>query len=176
MVMTRRTAILSGLFAAAARGQKHPDVPFVPAPPEIVDAMLDLAKVQSSDVVYDLGSGDGRIVIAAARKRGARGVGVEIDPDLVAESRERAARAGVGDKVKIAEQDFFQTDLRPATVIMVHLLPEVLGKLKPRFQQQLRPGARIVSFAFEIPDWKPAKVERINNRPIYLWTISGGAK
>lgn len=145
-------------------------VPFVPSPQVVVDKMVELAGVKKGDVVYDLGSGDGRIVIAAAKK-GARAVGFEIDPELVGESRANIKKAGVQDMAEIRNQDILTVDLSPASVVTMYLLPDVNLKLKPNLLSQLKPGSRIVSHSFDMGDWKPDRVERIDGRTIYLWTI-----
>jgi SAM-dependent methyltransferase len=146
-------------------------VPFVPTPENVVDKMIELAGVKKGDVVYDLGSGDGRIVIAAAKK-GARAVGFEIDPDLVAESRANIQKAGVQESAEIRNQDILTVDLSGASVVTMYLLPDVNLKLRPNLQKQLKPGSRIVSHAFDMGDWKADKVEQVDGRTIYLWTIS----
>jgi SAM-dependent methyltransferase len=145
-------------------------VPFVPSPQEVVDKMIDLAEVKKGDVVYDMGSGDGRIVIAAAKK-GARAVGFEIDGDLIKESRENIRKAGVQNLAEIRQQDILTVDFSPATVVTMYLLPDVNLKLKPNLLNQLKPGSRVVSHSFDMGDWKPNKVERVNGRTIYLWMI-----
>src|SRR5580765_5630025 len=129
---------------------QRPDVRFLPTPQNVVDAMLTLAHVTPADVVFDLGSGDGRIPITAATKYGARGVGVEIDPDRIREATANLARAGVADRVTFLNQDLFETDLRSATVVTLFLLPSLNQRLIPKFRQQLRPGARIVSHHFHM--------------------------
>ena len=145
-------------------------VPFVPSPQEVVDKMIAVAGVKKGDVVYDMGSGDGRIVIAAAKK-GARAVGFEIDGDLVKESRENIRKAGVEKLAEIRQQDILTVDFSPATVVTMYLLPDVNLKLKPNLQKQLKSGSRIVSHSFDMGDWKPDRVERVDGRTIYLWTI-----
>jgi SAM-dependent methyltransferase len=145
-------------------------VPFVPSPQIVVDKMIELAGVKKGDVVYDLGSGDGRIVIAAAKK-GARAVGFDIDPDLVAESRANVKKAGVQESAEIRHQDILTVDLSPASVVTMYLLPDVNLKLKPNLLSQLKPGSRVVSHSFDMGDWKPDRVERVDGRTIYLWTI-----
>ncbi|CDM65346.1 SAM-dependent methyltransferase [Pyrinomonas methylaliphatogenes] len=149
----------------------HLDVPYVPTPPEVVDAMLRLAAVTKDDVVYDLGCGDGRIVIAAAKKYGARGVGVDIDPQRIREANENARKEGVADRVRFVQQDLFQTDIHDATVVTLYLLPDVNMRLRPKLWRELRPGARVVSHAFTMGDWEPEKTIDVNGRMIYLWTI-----
>lgn len=156
------------------------DVPFVVTPDHVTRAMLELAAVKPGDFVIDLGSGDGRIVIVAARHYGARGLGVEIVPDLVAQSRDNARRAGVAERVEFRVQDLFETDLSAATVITMYLLPEVNLKLRPRLQA-LKPGTRIVSHDWDMGDWKPDRVITLDvpDKPyglekvsrLYLWTI-----
>jgi SAM-dependent methyltransferase len=145
-------------------------VPYVPSPEYVVDKMIELAGVKNGDVVYDLGSGDGRIVIAAAKK-GARAVGFEIDPDLVAESRANIQKAGVQESAEIRNQDILTVDLSAASVVTMYLLPDVNLKLRPNLLSQLKPGSRIVSHSFDMGDWKPDKVERVEGRTIYFWTV-----
>jgi SAM-dependent methyltransferase len=145
-------------------------VPFVPTPQEVVDKMIELAGAKKGDTVYDLGSGDGRIVITAAKK-GARAVGFEIDGDLVKESRENIRKAGVQNLAEIRQQDILTVDLSPASVVTMYLLPDVNLKLKPNLLSQLKPGSRVVSHAFDMGDWKPDKTERVNGRSVYFWTI-----
>ncbi len=151
------------------------EVPFRGTPPAVVDAMLRLAEVQRTDVVYDLGSGDGRIPIAAARDFGARGVGLEIDPYLVTLSTETARRAGLADRVRFAEQDIFTADFSQATVITLYLSPEFNLRLRPRLQRELPPGTRIVSQRHDMGDWP--HVRRVDVavdgvvHPVYLWIV-----
>jgi SAM-dependent methyltransferase len=151
------------------------DVPDVRTPLVVVNEMLRLASVSPDDVVYDLGSGDGRILIAAARDRGARGVGLEIDPALVAESTERALRLGLADRVSFLQQDLFQADLRPATVVTLYLSPDLNRRLRPKLLSELRPGARIVSHAFDMGDWMPARTLQVSSNEgshtLYLWIV-----
>ena len=183
--MRRRTltaGLLAGMAGAAGRAaaQLDIDVPFVVTPDHVTRAMLDLAGVKPGDFVLDLGSGDGRIVIAAAREFGARGLGVEIVPDLVERSRVNAKKAGVADRVEFRVQDLFATDLSRATVITMYLLPDVNLQLRPRLQA-LKPGTRIVSHDWDMGDWKPDRVVTIEvpDKPygreklsrLYLWTI-----
>jgi SAM-dependent methyltransferase len=171
------TAILGLAAACAAAAEpagrapsRKPDVIYEPSPPEVVEAMLRLADVGPADVVYDLGCGDGRIVIAAAR-RGARGVGVDIDPERVREARANARAAGVEDRVEIREADLFDTDVRDATVVMLFLQPDVNLRLRPRLLAQLRPGARIVSHWHDMGNWKPTAQVKVSGRNVYLWTV-----
>jgi SAM-dependent methyltransferase len=179
--MNRATAFIlaltlvpgSGAVAQEADGTR--DVGFVATPMALVTGMLDLATVADTDLVYDLGSGDGRIVIAAAR-RGARGVGVELDSVLVEESRAHADSAGVTPRVEFRRADLFATDLRPATVVTLYLGRELNQRLRPIFLRQLRPGTRVVSQAFDMGDWPPDSVVTIRSRevaatPVHLWVI-----
>jgi SAM-dependent methyltransferase len=152
--------------------------PYVPTPQEVVDRMLALAQVTRRDVVYDLGCGDGRIVITAAKQYGARAVGVDIDPERIAEARANARKAGVENLVEFRLEDALKTDVRPATVVTLYLLSASNLRLRPLLTGQLRPGARIVSHAFDMGDWKPDKVERFRDasgftRTIYLWRADG---
>ena len=143
----------------------------------IVESMLELAEIKRGDVVYDLGSGDGRIVIAAARRYGVRAVGFEIDPRLVQTAREEARRAGVDHLVTFRQQDLLTADLSPATVVTLYLFPEANRLLRPRLQQQLKPGSRVVSNDFDMEDWKPDKKEFVDDPAdgvtytLYLWRI-----
>jgi len=145
-------------------------VPFVPTPQEVVDKMIELGGVKKGDTVYDLGSGDGRIVITAAKK-GARAVGFEIDGDLVKESRQNIQKAGVENLAEIRQQDILTVDLSPASVVTMYLLPDVNLKLRPNVLSQMKPGSQVVSHAFDMGDWKPDKTERIDGRTIYLWIV-----
>ena len=147
------------------------DVVYVPTSDTVVDAMLKLANVRSGDVVYDLGSGDGRIVIAAAKDYGARGVGIDIDPERIAESNENAAKAGVTDKVKFIKADLFESDFSEANVVTLYLLSKLNERLKPMLMEQLKPGTRVVSHAFDMGDWEPDQTQFVDGTTIYLWTI-----
>lgn len=157
------------------RGRKKPDVPYVPTPHEVVDAMLEMAGVGPSDVVYDLGCGDGRIVVRAAQRFGARGVGVDIEPKLVRQSRENARRAGVEENVRFFCQDLFQTEVREATVVTLFLLPDVNLRLRPKLFRELRPGARVVSHKFPMGEWEPDRRIRVKaadgERSLFLWVM-----
>lgn len=152
--------------------QERPkDVPYVPTPQTVVNAMLELAQVNENDVLYDLGSGDGRIPITAAQKYGTRGVGVDIDPERIQEANANAKKAEVTDKVKFVQQDLFQTDFSEATVVTLYLLPDVNLKLRPKLQQ-LKPGTRIVSHSFDMGDWAPQQTVQVpGGGTIYLWVI-----
>ena len=150
---------------------REPDVIYVPTPQNVVDAMLKMANVTASDVVYDLGSGDGRIPITAAQKYGARAVGIDINPQRIKEAYENLAKANVSDKVQFLNQDLFETDLSKATVITLYLLPSLNQKLMPKLKQ-LKPGTRIVSHSFDMGTaWPPEKTEDVQGRVIYFWTI-----
>lgn len=167
---------LAAPVAYAQLAPRAPDVPYEPSPPEVVRAMLELAGVTSSDLVYDLGSGDGRIVIAAAKDFGARGVGIDIDPKRIAESNENAKRANVTDRVKFVQGDLFESDFSAATVITLFLWPHINMKLRPQLLK-LKPGTRIVSYVHDMGDWKPDRTVKVRvkedgrERTIYLWTV-----
>lgn len=147
------------------------DVPYVPTPEPVVDRMLELADVGPDDVVYDLGSGDGRIVIRAARKYGARGVGIEIDPELVKEARQNAKNAGVSDLVEFRQGDLFKADFSDATAVTLYLLPSVNQKLRPMLFEQLTPGTPVVSHDFDMGKWSPERTVDVSGDTIYRWTI-----
>lgn len=148
-----------------------PDIHFVPTPRAIVDAMLKLAQVVPADVVYDLGSGDGRIVITAARTYGARGVGIELDPELIKEATKNARRAGVADKVAFRQADLFKTDLSEASVVTLFLSYSINRRLEAKLRGELKPGSRIVSHRFPIGDWKPDEDIEVKGTHIYVWRI-----
>ncbi|NPV04524.1 MAG: class I SAM-dependent methyltransferase [Syntrophaceae bacterium] len=147
------------------------DVPFVVTPYEIADQMIRMAGVTADDVVYDLGCGDGRLVIEAVRRTGCRGVGVDIDPARIRESRANAKAAGVEDRVRFEQQNFFDTDLREATVVLIYLLPEINIRLRPKFLEEMRPGSRLVSHAFDMGNWTPDDRALVGLRGVYLWVI-----
>ena len=150
---------------------RGPDVVYIPTPQEVVDAMLQLANVTGQDVVYDLGSGDGRIPITAAQKFGATAVGIDISPERIKEANENLAKSGVGNKVKFLNQDLFEADLKPATVITLYLLPNLNLKLMPQLKQ-LKPGTRIVSHSFNMgTEWPPDKTQEVSGRTIYYWVV-----
>lgn len=161
------------LATAQSTAEVKLDVPYVPTRPEVVNAMLKLANVSSKDVVYDLGCGDGRIVITAAKKYGASGKGIDINPERIAEAKANAETANVSDKVKFAVDDLFKTDFSPASVVTLYLLPSVNLRLRPILLKQLKPGTRIVSHAFDMGDWKPQKTVEVDGATIYLWTVPG---
>lgn len=152
--------------------QREPDVVYVPTPQEVVDKMLALAKVTKDDVIYDLGSGDGRIPITAAQKFGTKGVGIDINPERIQEANANAQKAGVSDRVKFLNQDLFSSNFSEATVVTLYLLPELNVKLRPQLFKQLKPGTRVVSHDFDMGDWKPDQVVQTQDGSnIYLWTI-----
>ena len=146
-------------------------VPYVTTPPHVVTAMLKLANVTGDDIVYDLGSGDGRIVIAAARDFGARAVGVEIDPKLIEESEQNAQDAGVSTRVRFMQKDLFKVDIAEATVVTLFLLPGIDAMLAPKFMSDLRPGTRIVSYLHDMGEWQPDKTIRVDGSPINYWVV-----
>ena len=171
-----RTALLLVLIAAPAsaqlKGTRQPDVRYVPSPDSVVDAMLELAHVTARDIVYDLGSGDGRIPIAAAQRYGAFGVGVEIDAKLNREAADNAKKAGVSDRVRFFTQDLFAVEISQATVVTLFLLPRINLELMPKLRRELRPGTRIVSHQFDMGEqWPAEKSLDVNGLMIYLWTI-----
>lgn len=150
---------------------RAPDVPFEPSPRHVVDQMLKLADVRKGDVVYDLGCGDGRIVIAAAQQFGARGVGIDIDPQRITESTENARAAGVLDRVTFRNEDLFEANIADATVVTLFLWPEVNLKLRAKLWRDLKPGTRVVSYYWDMGDWAPEKEIEVDGHAIYLWTI-----
>jgi ribosomal protein L11 methylase PrmA len=158
-------------LAAAQTGTVHKDVPYVPTQPQLVEQMLKLAGVTKNDVVYDLGCGDGRIVVMAAQKFGARAVGVDIDPERIKEANENAKKAGVTGRVKFVQGDLFEADVKPATVVTLYLLPGVNLKLRPRLLKDLKPGTRVVSHSFDMGGWKPDKEENVEGSQLFLWVV-----
>lgn len=155
--------------------QPEPDVPYVPTPQEVVDEMLKLAQVKKGDVLYDLGSGDGRIPITAAQKYGIRATGIDINPERIAEAKANAKKAGVTNLVEFRQQDLFKTDFSKASVVTLYLLPDINVKLRPQLFKQLKPGTRIVSHDFDMGEWKPEKVVQVQgpNREhtLYYWVV-----
>jgi len=172
-----RAVVLLLLVAAPAAAQpfkatKQPGVRFVPSPDSVVDAMLALARVGAGDVVFDLGSGDGRIPITAASRYGAFGVGIEIDAKLNRQAEDNAKKAGVTDRVRFLTQDLFEADISQATVVTLFLLPRINQDLIPKLKRELRPGTRIVSHQFDMGEqWPPEQSQDVNGLMIYLWTI-----
>jgi Cyclopropane fatty acid synthase and related methyltransferases len=161
--------------ASPAGPHKKPDIHYVPTPQELVEVMLDMAKVGKDDILYDLGSGDGRLVITATEKCGATGIGIDIDPERIAEARENAKKAGVEDKVRFVEQDLFESDFHDATVVTLYLLNELNLRLRPRIFAQTKPGTRVVSHAFTMDDWEPDAQTTIELRgesyDAYYWVV-----
>jgi ubiquinone/menaquinone biosynthesis C-methylase UbiE len=170
LAMTSMLPSTAGAQDAATK-LREPDVIYVPTPQEVVDAMLALARVTSKDVVYDLGSGDGRIPITAATKYGARGIGIDINPLRIKEANENLAKTNVGDKVTFLNQDLFEADISDATVVTLYLLPELNVKLMPKLKS-LRKGTRIVSHSFSMgSEWPPEDTQQVGSSTIYYWTI-----
>ncbi|MEX2569366.1 MAG: methyltransferase domain-containing protein [Cyclobacteriaceae bacterium] len=147
------------------------DVVYVPTKQKVVEAMLDLAKVQSSDIVYDLGCGDGRIVITAAKKHGATGKGIDIDPERIKEANQNAEEAQVTDKVEFELANLFESDFSEASVVTLYLLNSLNAKLRPILLEQLKPGSRIVSHSFHMGDWEPDQKIMVEGATVYLWTV-----
>ena len=167
-------AVALGFSAVGASAQTAPrgvDVPYVPTPQPVVNAMLRLAQVRRGDVLYDLGSGDGRIVITAAKRYGVRGTGVDIDPQRIREANANARKAGVAGRVRFINEDLFQIDFGDATVVTLYLLPRLNLQLRPRLISELQPGTRIVSHGFDMGDWKPDRVVEVGSSTIYLWIV-----
>ena len=161
----------SSAFAQAPARTQAPDVIYVPTPYEVVDEMLKLAGVKKGDVLYDLGSGDGRIPITAAKKFGIRAVGIDIDPQRVEEAKENARKNGVTNLVQFRQEDLFRANFREATVVTLYLLPDLNVKLRPKLLAELKPGSRIISHQFDMGTWKPEKRVELNGRTIYLWKV-----
>jgi cyclopropane fatty-acyl-phospholipid synthase-like methyltransferase len=162
------------MIAAQAPPKLIPEVPYVPTPAPIVEAMLKLAGVTSRDNVYDLGCGDGRIVITAAKEYKAHGVGIDINPQRIREARANATAAMVGPRVRFEENDLFDADIHDATVVTLYLLPHVNMRLRPKLRKELKAGTRVVSHSFDMGDWRPDKEQAIEGGDtIYLWTVPG---
>jgi SAM-dependent methyltransferase len=166
-----RFVIVFTLVAAICPAQNKPDAPYIPTPPATVTAMLKLAGVGPGDTVYDLGSGDGRIVIAAAKEFGAHGVGIEIDEALIEQSKANAEKAGVANLVRFERGDLFDADIHDATVVTLFLLSSVNLRLKPKLLRELQPGTRVVSQTFQMGDWKPEAQANVVGGILYLWRI-----
>lgn len=171
--LTAAFIIIYAVFSVSAQQKTAPipDVVYVPTQQNIVDAMLSLANVSKEDTVFDLGCGDGRIVISAAQQFGARGIGIELDSNLIKIAKENARQANVSDKVEFIEANLFKTDFRRATVVMLYLSPGVNLKLRPILLKQLKTGTRIISHDFDMGEWKADKIVSINEATLYLWTI-----
>ena len=179
-MLTNRRSFLFSLSAAvssvavaqqSAAPTRSPDVPYVPTPQAVVEAMLKLAEVKSGDVLYDLGSGDGRTVITAAKLYGIRATGIDIDPKRIEEANANAKQAGVTNMVQFKNQDLFEADFRDASVVTLYLLPGINLKLRPKLWSELKPGTRIVSHSFDMGDWEPEKRVTVDGRVLYYWTI-----
>ena len=167
-----QTAAQKAPAAAPQKELRAPDVVFVPTPQEVVEAMLEVARVGKGDVLYDLGSGDGRIPITAAQKyRIARGIGIDINPERIKEANENLRKARVGERVRFVNADLFETDLSDATVITLYLLPALNLKLLPKLLKEVKPGTRVVSHAFDMGSWKPQQTLKVGTRSVYFWTI-----
>ncbi len=178
--MPRRIALVAltvcvllgvGPCLAQRQPKRQPDIHWEPSSDAVVTAMLKLAGVKKGDVVYDLGCGDGRIVIAAAREFGARGVGIDIDPQRIDESNARAKKAGVANRVTFREEDLFEANISDATVVTLFLWPSVNLKLRPKLLKELRPGTRVVSHSHDMGDWEPDKRQTVEGARLFLWTI-----
>ena len=181
-VIVSALALALGLTIAGSTGaqqqlkplDREPEVPYVPTHELVVAEMLKVAKVGKNDVLYDLGSGDGRIPITAAKRFGTRGVGVDIDPARVTEARANAVKAGVADKVTFMQQDLFETDIKEATVVTLYLLPDVNLRLRPKLLADLKPGTRVVSHNYDMGDWKPLQTITVKvpeEHTIYYWVV-----
>lgn len=156
---------------APASEERRPDVIYVPTPQPVVDAMLKMAKVRKGDVLYDLGSGDGRIPVTAAREYGIRAVGIDIDPQRIAEAKANVAANNVGNLVTIKQGDLFEADISDASVVTLYLLDSLNEKLRPKLLRELKPGTRIVSHVFRMGDWQPEASQNIDGSMIYMWTV-----
>lgn len=171
-------AVALALSVTPARAETKPaappklDVPYVPTPQDVVDKMLEMAKIKEGDMLYDLGCGDGRIVITAA-KQGARGVGIDLNPQRIAEAKENAKEAGVEDRVNFMVGDLFKANFAEADVVTLYLLPSVNRALRPQLWKQLKVGTRVVSHDFDMgPEWPPERTEKVDYKTIYYWTIT----
>ncbi len=172
LLMAPLALLLTHRVAEAQEARPKLDVPYVPTPQPVVDKMLELGKVGKNDVLYDLGCGDGRIVVTAAKQMGARGVGIDIDPQRISEAKENAKQSGVSDRVEFRVGNLFEADFSPASVVTLYLLPDINRKLRPQLWRQLKVGTRVVSHAFDMGDeWPPERTERVDFKTIYSWTI-----
>ncbi|MEG3180850.1 class I SAM-dependent methyltransferase [Sphingomonas sp. LT1P40] len=184
LILTATALVLAGsavtpppaLTPVPATQNRTPDVIYVPTPPEVVEAMLDMAQVKDGDVLYDLGSGDGRIPIAAAKRAKVRATGIDIDPQRIVEAKANAKAAGVTDEVTFKQADLFKSDFSDATVVTLYLLDTLNEKLRPKLLAELKPGTRIVSHAFRMGDWVPEQEREVNGRMVYFWTVPAKAK
>lgn len=175
LVLGAPFALLLPASHACAQTTETPpklDVPYVPTPQVVVDKMLKMARVRRGDMLYDLGCGDGRIVVTAAKNHGARGVGIDIDPRRIEEARQNAEQAGVTDRCEFRVENLFESDFSQATVVTLYLLPDINRKLRPQLWRQLKAGTRVVSHAFNMGDeWPPERTERVANSTLYSWTV-----
>jgi SAM-dependent methyltransferase len=176
-LLPRRTLLAAGLLMPClARAQERPaprlDVHYVPTPMPVVNKMLEMAEVKRGNLLYDLGCGDGRIVVTAAKEFGARGIGIDLDPNRIAEAQANAREAGVSDLTRFMVADLFETDFSDADVVTLYLLPELNVRLRPRLWRQLKLGARVVSHDFRMGDWKPERTEHVGNATVYGWTLN----
>jgi SAM-dependent methyltransferase len=178
--LPRRTVVAATLLlpyvARAQDAQLALDVPYVPTPMPVVQKMLEMAELRSGEMMYDLGCGDGRIVVTAAKERGARGVGIDLNPVRINEARANARRAKVDDRARFMVGDLFAADFSSADVVTLYLLPEVNRRLRPQLWRQLKVGARVVSHSFDMGDWAPERSERVENATIHRWTITAQQK
>lgn len=165
------TVSVAATMALAQSDNARPDVHYVPTPQQVVDRMLELAKIQPTDFLIDLGSGDGRIPITAAKRYGIKALGIDIDPQRIEEANANAKKEGVTDKVTFRRENLFETDIGKANVITLYLLERLNQKLRPRLLAELAPGSRVVSHAFSMGDWKPEVHEKVDGRDVYLWII-----
>jgi cyclopropane fatty-acyl-phospholipid synthase-like methyltransferase len=171
LVLAQAPNVVAAQPAAAAKPLRSPDVIFVPTPHEVVQAMLKMGEVKKGDVLYDLGSGDGRIPIAAAKQFGVRGIGIDINPERIREANANAQTNGVTQLVTFRNEDLFEADFSEASVVTLYLLDSLNEKLRPKLLRELKPGTRIVSHAFKMGDWKPEQQQEVNGNYIYRWTV-----
>jgi ubiquinone/menaquinone biosynthesis C-methylase UbiE len=174
VILAALSILLCGFLVWAQEDESY-DVPYVPTPENVVEEMLKLANIHKGDILYDLGSGDGRIVITAAKKFGIKGVGIDINPERIKEANENAETAGVTDLVTFKQNDLFKEDISKATVVTLYLLPEVNLRLRPKLFKELKPGSRIISHDFDMGDWKPDKEVPLESHRIYFWVIPADA-
>lgn len=169
--MTRRMLLLTPA-ALAQKPKREPDVGYLPSSQLVVEEILSKAKITKDDVLYDLGCGDGRVVITAAKVHGARGVGVDLDPKLVREARDKARTEGVEKLASFREGDIFDASIADATIVYLYLLPAINRRLRPKLQRELKAGSRVVSHYFDMgQEWKPERIETIQGRSVYFWTV-----
>jgi SAM-dependent methyltransferase len=171
VLLTAFLAFAGLLPAQSSAPKRSPDVPYVPTPQNVVDAMLKLGEVKKGDVLFDLGSGDGRIAITAAKEYGIRATGIDINPERIAEANANAKTAGVTEKVQFKNVDLFEANICDASVVTLYLLPSINLKLRPKLWKDLKPGTRIVSHSFDMGDWQPEKRIEVDGRYLYLWRV-----